>query len=130
MDSLVYNAEVRKRFVQPLHAGTIEPGEGVLSAAAGSLEQGTRFVLFARVDDARIVDLKHRVYGCPHSIAAASLACEQLLGADLERLKAWSWREAEQPLQVPPEKRGRLLVLEDAVRALAKAWTTAERPMS
>lgn len=130
MASLEYNDEVRSRFVLPLHAGAIEPGEGVLSAAAGRLEQGTRFVLFARIENARIVELKHRVYGCPHSIAAASLACEQLLGADFERLKTWSWREVEQQLEVPPEKRGRLLVLEDAVRALAKAWATAERSIS
>ena len=128
MASLEYNDEVRSRFVRPPHAGAIEPGVGVVSAAAGSVEQGTRFELFARIRDGRISDLKHRVYGCPHSIAAASLACDQLLGTDLERLKAWSWRETEQRLQVPPEKRGRLLVLEDALRALAKAWTTAELP--
>ncbi len=128
MASLEYNAEVSARFVQPRHAGVIEPSAGVLSAAAGSVEQGTRFVLFTRIENGRIAELKHRVYGCPHSIAAASLACEQLLGADLQRLNDWSWREVEQPLQVPPEKRGRLLVLEDAVRALARAWTTAELP--
>ena len=128
MASLEYNAEVRARFVQPLHAGAIAPAAGVVSASAGSVEQGVRFVLFTRIENGRIIELKHRVYGCPHSIAAASLACEQLLGADLQRLNDWSWREAEQRLQVPPEKRGRLLVLEDAVRALAKAWTTAELP--
>lgn len=130
MVSLDYNAEVRSRFVRPPHAGAIEPGSDVLRAAAGSVEQGTKFMLFARIRGGRISELKHRVYGCPHSIAAASIACEQLLGADRERLGTWSWHEAEQPLQVPPEKRGRLLVLEDAVRALAKAWTTTERSMT
>jgi NifU-like protein involved in Fe-S cluster formation len=119
---LEYNAEVRSRFAQPLHAGSLAPGEGVLSAAAGSVEQGTRFMLFARVANGRVSELKHRVYGCPHCIAAASLACEQLVGANRERLATWNWREVEQLLQVPPEKRGRLLILEDAVRALAKAW--------
>jgi nitrogen fixation protein NifU and related proteins len=120
--SLEYNAEVRSRFAQPLHAGSLDPGADVLRVAAGSVEQGTRFVLFARLSKGRISELKHRVYGCPHSIAAASLACEQLLGADRERLTIWNWREVEQLLQPPPEKRGRLLILEDAVRALAKAW--------
>jgi hypothetical protein len=36
---------------------------------------------------------------------------------DLDR---WSWREAAQALEVPAEKHGRLLLLEDAVRRLAE----------
>lgn len=117
-----YNAEVRSRFAQPTHAGALKPDADVLTASAGSVEQGTRYTLFARLEHGRISELKHRVYGCPHCIAAVSLACEQLLGADRERLANWSWREAEQILRVPTEKRGRLLILEDAVRALASSW--------
>jgi NifU-like protein involved in Fe-S cluster formation len=119
-----YNAEVRLRFAHPTHSGALDPDADMISGSAGSVEHGARFTLFARVSEGRISELKHRVYGCPHSIAAVSLACEQLLGADRERLATWSWRETEQLLQVPAEKRGRLLVLEDAVRSLAKAWPT------
>lgn len=122
MPVVEYNEEVRARFAQPPHAGALQPDADVLTASAGSVEQGARYALFARLKDGRVSELKHRVYGCPHSIAAVSLACEQLLGADRERLANWSWREADQVLHVPTEKRGRLLLLEDAVRALARAW--------
>jgi hypothetical protein len=37
-------------------------------------------------------------------------------------LRRWSWREAERVLEVPAEKRGKLLLLEDAVRQLAERW--------
>jgi NifU-like protein involved in Fe-S cluster formation len=81
-----------------------------------------RFDLSARVRDDRIVSLRFEVYGCPHCIAAGSLLSERLQGATQDELRRWSWREAADELEFPPEKRGRLLVLEDAVRALAAQW--------
>jgi hypothetical protein len=45
-----------------------------------------------------------------------------LQGATHEQLRRWSWRETADALDFPPEKRGRLLVLEDAVHALADDW--------
>ena len=37
-------------------------------------------------------------------------------------LMAWDWREAADALDVPAAKYGRLLTLQDAVRALARNW--------
>ena len=44
----------------------------------------------------------------------------------LREVEGLSYREIAEALQVPTEKRGRLLILEDAVRALADAWGAAE----
>ena len=117
-----YSAEVRERFGSPPNVGSLQASPDVISASAGSINQGAKFWLYARVAEERLDQLKYRVYGCPHSIAAASLVSEQLVGATLEQLDAWSWREVASRLAVPAEKRGRLIVLEDAIRQLARAW--------
>lgn len=117
-----YADEVRQRFASPLHVGDLQAAPDVISGSAGSIEQGVMFRLYARVDRGQIREVKYRVYGCPHSIAAASLAAERLRGATLEQLEAWDWRGIASTLDIPAQKRGRLLVLEDAVRLLARAW--------
>ena len=85
------------------------------------------FVLSARLGGQRIEEVRFEAYGCPHCIAAGSWLSERLVGLTLDRLRAWRWREADQALQFPLEKRGRLLILEDAVHALGEAWATSRR---
>jgi NifU-like protein involved in Fe-S cluster formation len=117
-----YSSLVVEHFAQPRNVGRFASAADVIAASAGDPEQGVRFDLSARVRDDRIVALRFEVYGCPHCIAAGSLLSERLRGATQDELRRWSWREAADELEFPPEKRGRLLVLEDAVRALATEW--------
>ena len=46
-------------------------------------------------------------------------------GPTAQDLRAWDWREAAAALEVPPAKFGRLLTLQDAVRAAAGNWPGA-----
>jgi NifU-like protein involved in Fe-S cluster formation len=117
-----YSSLVVEHFAQPRNVGRFASATDVIAASAGDPEQGVRFDLSARVRDERIVALRFEVYGCPHCIAAGSLLSERLQGATQDELRRWSWRETAEQLEFPPEKRGRLLVLEDAVRALAAEW--------
>ncbi|HXS88055.1 MAG TPA: iron-sulfur cluster assembly scaffold protein [Steroidobacteraceae bacterium] len=120
--SETYNPLVVEHFARPRNVGRFAAGEDIIAASAGDPEQGVRFDLSARVKDDRIVALRFEVYGCPHCIAAGSLLSERLQGATQEQLRRWTWREAADELEFPPEKRGRLLVMEDAVHALAAEW--------
>jgi NifU-like protein involved in Fe-S cluster formation len=117
-----YSPLVVDHFDQPRNAGRLESAPDVITGAAGKREQGAEFVVSARIAGQRIAAARFEVYGCPHCIAAASWLSERLVGRTLADLEAWSWREAVAALQIPPEKRGRLLILEDALRALAEAW--------
>lgn len=76
----------------------------------------------AKVAGQTLEAVRFQVYGCPHCIAAGSWLTERLAGCRQEELRTWSWQEAAAALEVPAEKRGRLLILEDAVRSLAEAW--------
>ena len=117
-----YSSRVIEHFARPRNVGHFPAAVDVIAASAGDPAQGVRFDLSARVREGRIVDLRFEVYGCPHCIAAGSLLSERLRGATRDELSRWSWRETADELEFPPEKRGRLLVLEDAVHALAGQW--------
>ncbi len=117
-----YSPTVVDHFERPRNGGHFEAGEGVIRGSAGTVAQGTMFVLSARVAGNRIEAVRFEAYGCPHCIAAGSWLSERLVGLSRDQLRAWRWREADQALAFPLEKRGRLLVLEDAVRALDEAW--------
>lgn len=119
-----YTSAVVDHFQHPRNGGHFEAGEGVIRGVAGSVAQGTMFVLSARVAGDRIEAVRFEAYGCPHCIAAGSWLSERLVGLDQAELRAWNWRDADQVLRFPLEKRGRLLILEDAVRALSEAWGT------
>lgn len=122
MSESEYSPLVIEHFGRPRNAGRFAPAFDIIEGCAGSLAQGARFALSARVRDDRIAEVRFEAYGCPHCIAAGSLLSERLSGATQADLRAWTWREAAEDLQIPLEKRGRLLILEDAVRALATAW--------
>ena len=61
-------------------------------------------------------------FGCPHLLAAASWLVEQARGWTRADLEAWDWQDAARALEIPPAKFGRLLTLQDAVRATARNW--------
>lgn len=117
-----YSPSVVEHFDRPRNMGRLPQGEDVFLGGAGRRDQGVEFVVSARIAHERIASARFEVYGCPHCIAAASWLSERLAGCTLAELESWSWREAVAALQIPAEKRGRLLILEDALRALAEAW--------
>lgn len=118
-----YPSVVVDHFEHPRNAGHFEPGSDVIRGVAGDVSQGTMFTLSARVVAERIEAVRFEAYGCPHCIAAGSWLSERLVGLTQAELARWNWREADEALQFPTEKRGRLLILEDAVRALSEAWS-------
>ncbi len=115
-----YSAAVIEHFDHPRNTGRLEPGPGIIEASAGSAAQGTSFHLSARVQAGVATEVRFEAYGCPHCIAAASWATERMTGRPVSELADWTWRHAAVALDVPAEKRGHLLVLEDAVKRLAE----------
>lgn len=120
-----YGLEVRRRMAELSAVGDLAPAEGVAQARAGDREMGAEVVLQLRVRGARAAEIRFRAFGCPHFIAAASWLTDRMRGATRGEFANWDWHEAAVALEVPPAKYGRLLVLQDAVRALAGNWPDA-----
>ena len=117
--------EVRR--LRALSPATDLPGTGATADAEVVGEAGgpgrdvwIRFRL--RVCSGRVSGVSHRVYGCPHTLAAAAWLAGRLPGRTGEELMPGTPAEWAQTLAVPVEKLGRLLTLEDALRECQRRW--------
>ena len=118
-----YNDTVRRHFANPAHAGDLQAGyPQVVSVDVSGSEAGPRVLLAAQIDRNVVSRLRYRVFGCPHLIAAAEELCSRLEGAPADALQDVPVAELMELLEVPVEKTGRLLLLEDAANALHEAW--------
>jgi NifU-like protein involved in Fe-S cluster formation len=130
------SAAVRRRFTTLAHAGALPSDEGAAGAngagprtasgAAGRRDRGTEVRFDLRLAGQRLEQVRYRAYGCPHTLATCEWLAETLTGKAVDALLDHSelvggpraWAAA---LDVPQHKLGRLLVVEDALRAALRA---------
>lgn len=114
-----YSDLVRARFQALTEAGDLPPAAGQAVSGEGMALDRLAWVRFtARIDGGRVADCRFRAFGCPHTLAAASLVAERLRGSALDALPTPDIAGLARELEAPAEKRGRLLVVEDAWRDL------------
>jgi NifU-like protein involved in Fe-S cluster formation len=119
-----YNAAVARVFDAPPRARELP--SGMRGLVAGEAEDRTlgvwvRFELQVIEDVIRAVALQ--VYGCPHTVAAANVVAEALEGRSVAVARGLDVRALAAELEVPVEKLGKLLRIEDA---LAACWRAEE----
>jgi NifU-like protein involved in Fe-S cluster formation len=114
-----YSEAVRRRFANPAHAGDLPPGYAPAARAEAGDGGGMRVQLVAAAEGGVIAALRFRAFGCPHLIAAAEAACEDYEGRPARALATFRAAELMERLAVPVEKTGRILLIEDALAALA-----------
>ena len=121
-----YSEAVLDLFDRAPRAGRLAPAADVFSGVVGSVADGVRVQFQVCVRDGVVADTRFLAYGCPHTVAAAARVAEGLVGAapatagfDPHRLAA--------ELEVPDWKLGRLLVVEDALRACLAGARANER---
>jgi NifU-like protein involved in Fe-S cluster formation len=114
----LYNALVRELFSSAEPASCAEQLSGQwLLGEAGSVAFGTWVRLKVEIRGARVMNARFRVYGCPHTVAATAWVAGQIRGRSAVDLLPEGIARLCEPLEVPAEKLGRLLVIEDVVRA-------------
>lgn len=111
-----YSKQVRALFRDPAHVGRIADG-----IEARVDDQGVRIRLTLSAPDGRVESVRFEAWGCPHVLAACEAFCASAEGRSLAELREYSAAAVMQSLAIPVEKTGRILVLEDAVRALGNA---------
>jgi NifU-like protein involved in Fe-S cluster formation len=120
-----YSAEVLRRFRAPGRASDfpLDAGGVVVAAAEDqSLNVWVRFQV--QVSGGRISDVRFNAFGCPHTVAAADWVAERLVGLPVEALCRLDIEEIAGALDVPREKVGKLLRIEDALRHCAEQIET------
>jgi nitrogen fixation NifU-like protein len=113
-----YSSELRQRFSAPVRAGVIAGAadHGLEGAAEDrSLSVWVRFQV--RLQGRTIERVRFQAFGCPHTLAAAELVAVELEGRSLDALLAVDWSALAQRIELPREKYGKLLRIEDALAA-------------
>jgi NifU-like protein involved in Fe-S cluster formation len=83
---------------------------------AGGVESGTWVRFALRLQDGRVTEARFKAYGCPHTLAAVAWLAEHARGRPLEESTAQGLEEVVRRLDIPAEKLGRLLIVQDALR--------------
>ncbi|HEX9139412.1 MAG TPA: iron-sulfur cluster assembly scaffold protein [Steroidobacteraceae bacterium] len=116
-------APVQQRFDRPAHAGVFPADtHGVIEGRAGNPALGTQVWFQWRVADGAVAEARFRAFGCPYTLAVCDFIAAGLNGG--QPPQPWqgdphSWAAA---LSVPPERLGRLLIIEDALRDAFRGW--------
>ena len=115
-----YNDITQRYFERAPHAGMLH-GAGCFRGTAGEIERGLKVQFDLRVVDGMVREVKFLCFGCPHSIAVAAYLAECAPLAAPSRGLPLSVKALQALFEVPPEKLGRLLLIEDAWAQAAAA---------
>jgi len=95
--------------------------EGQLAGAAGDCERGCRIGFAACVSDKKIASLSYQAWACPDTVAACEAICRQFEGMPLSEARVaaetLNAQDLMLSLQIPVEKAGKILTLQDALLA-------------
>jgi NifU-like protein involved in Fe-S cluster formation len=109
-----YSAVVTALCADPQGAGR-PSGAGWCEGEAQDPLSGTHVRIFVKSVDRRVGEARFEVRGCPHTMAALVWLMPVLQGQPVDSL-AVDFAELTEALGVPAEKRGRLLLIDDALK--------------
>jgi len=80
----MYTAKVMDHFANPRNVGIIEDANVVVQV--GDPGCGDGLLIFLKIEDDRIIDMKYKIYGCGAAIATSSIASEMAIGKTLDQV--------------------------------------------
>ena len=80
----MYTAKVMDHFANPRNVGIIEDANVVVQV--GDPGCGDGLLIFLKIEDDRISDMKYKIYGCGAAIATSSMASEMAIGKTLDEV--------------------------------------------
>jgi NifU-like protein involved in Fe-S cluster formation len=110
-----YSAKALDHFLNPRNVGEVAGADAI--GEAGPSESGDSLRLSLRIVEGKIAEAKFRVFGCPATIASASMATELLTGMTLAEAERFSNRQVVAALGGLPRGKVQCSVLgEEALR--------------
>lgn len=90
---------------------------GIRHGRAGRRPEGTEVLFELEIEGGIVKKARFSAYGCPHTLAVTSWLCEVVEGARSEAGPPGTPADWAAKFDVPAEKLGRLLIVEDALRS-------------
>jgi NifU-like protein involved in Fe-S cluster formation len=108
-----YSELTRRYFESPANVGELS-GPGVFRGAAGKREEGTWVQFDLQCESGTLQVARFLAFACPHTIAVSAWLADQSVGKAVTRALPESVQNLRDRFDVPVEKMGRLLIIEDA----------------
>ena len=128
---MTYSELTRRYFESPpavgeLAVGSVAAALEFFRGRAGRRDRGTWVQFDIQAKSGRLLDARFLAFGCPHTIAVASWVAEQAPRSTLCVALPEPVQALRARFDVPQEKMGRLLIIEDAWLAVIKAALTTK----
>ncbi len=126
---MTYNALTRRHFENAACAGTAS-GPDWFRGEAGSRAQGTWVQFDIRLGEdcgGVIRAVRFLAFGCPHVIAVSQWLAEHAVGLSADPRLPESVQALRRHFELPAEKLGRLLIVEDAWVAALRGFALRKR---
>lgn len=107
-------SELTLHYFETAAAAGVLTGPDVYRGAAGNRAHGTWVQFDLQVTRGGIQAARFLAFGCPHTIAVSAWVAEHAGGPVIRAALPGGVQELSERFAVPPEKRGRLLIIEDA----------------
>lgn len=121
-----YNPLTLELFGAPRHGGAL-PASAAASGYAEEGGSGAAVELAVELAGETLQSCRFLAFGCPHLLAAAEWWCRRAEGQAIDAVAAFSAADCIRELDVPIDKTGRILLLEDALRSLQQQLDAACR---
>lgn len=118
----VFSETFLDHFQNPRNVGEL-PSPPAIFASVENPVCGDTLVLYARVDDGRIAEVRYQARGCTASLATASAFTEVLLKKNRAEVKALNAADAETAIGgLPAESKHAAALCAQAVKVLLLGW--------
>jgi NifU-like protein involved in Fe-S cluster formation len=121
---VLYSERVTEFFDHPRGRCADEELLSGLFGEAGAVADGVQVQFRMGIRGQQITAIGFRAYGCPHTIAACGLVCEQLQDRPVGSLLEIDAAALQRELEIPVEKAGKILILQDALSNCYQNWKT------
>jgi nitrogen fixation NifU-like protein len=127
---MFYSDRVLQYFLDPAHAGEMESPDGI--GPVGDISCGDFFVMYIRVSEGRLTEIRYQILGCPAAIATCEAVAEMATGKTLEEAQEITDETVAEFLGGLPEVKLHCSnsAAEALHRAIADYWTRQGRQRS
>ena len=113
---MLYSEKVMDHFMNPRNVGTIDDADGV--GEVGNAKCGDIMIIFIKVDNDIISDVKFQTFGCGSAIASSSMATELIKGKPLSQALELTNKAVAEALDgLPAHKLHCSVLAEEAIKA-------------
>jgi nitrogen fixation NifU-like protein len=120
----MYSEKVLDHFQNPRNVGIIEDATVVVQV--GDPSCGDALLLFLKIDDERIADIRYKIYGCGAAVATSSIGSEMAKGRSLKEALALTNEDVAAALDgLPPEKTHCSNLIASALQAGVREYLAA-----